>query len=60
MQDDLLLYQNNLYILPGLLCQELLQMYYDELQDGNFGYLYTLELLRRKYYWPCINQDVKK
>ncbi len=27
---------------------------------GNFGYLRNLELVRRKYHWPGIRQDIKK
>ena len=57
---DLLLYKNRLYIPPSLLRRESLRLNHDDPLAGHFGYARTLELLRRKYYWPGFNQDVRK
>ncbi len=40
--------------------QQSLRLNHDDPLAGHFGYARTLELLRRKYYWQDINQDVKK
>jgi hypothetical protein len=60
IKDDLLHYEGKYYIPPGRLRRELLKQNHDDPQAGHFGYDKTLELLRRKYYWPLMPADVRE
>ena len=60
LKDGLVFFKNKLYVLPGILHREAVRLYHDNLLAGHFGYLQTLELVSRKYFWPGINKDIKK
>ena len=40
--------------------REAVRLNHDDPLAGHFGYLRTLELVSRKYYWPGISRDIKE
>ena len=60
LKDDLLCFKGKLYVPPGVLRREAVRLNHDDPHAGHFGYLRTLELIRRKYYWPGISRDIKE
>lgn len=59
MQDGLLLFRERLYVPPGLLRREVIQLNHDDPLTGHFGFARTLAFIQRKYYWPGIKKDIK-
>jgi hypothetical protein len=60
IQEEILYYEDKWYISLSFLRWALLQQNHDDSQARHFEYTHTLELLRKKYYWSEINNDVKK
>ncbi len=60
LKDGLLVFKDILYVLPGVLRREAVRFNHDNPLAGHFGYLRTLELVRRKYHWPSISRDIKE
>ena len=57
----LLYYQGSAYVPEDLaIRQEILRMSHADPQAGHFGPARTIELVRRKYYWPKLLKDVKE
>jgi len=56
-----LLYRNDRLYVPRdqAMQQELLRIHHDDLLAGHFGIERTSELLRRKFYWKGMKQDVE-
>ena len=58
--EGILHFDGKLYVLPeGGAHAEVLQSNHDDLLVGHFGYARTLELIRRKYYWPHMAKEIK-
>jgi hypothetical protein len=50
-----------LYVPPDhALRAQVLRMHHDDAHAGHFGHAKTLDLLRRKYWWPRVATDVKE
>jgi translation initiation factor 2 beta subunit (eIF-2beta)/eIF-5 len=60
IQEEILCYEDKWYISSSFLRRALLQQNHDDSQARHFEYTRTLELLRRKYYWSKINNDIKE
>jgi transposase InsO family protein len=60
MENGILHFEGRYYIPSGLLRRELLKQNHDDPHAGHFGYEKTLELLRRKYWWPNMPGDVRE
>ena len=58
--DELVCYKNRWYIPPGLLRRELLRHHHNDEWSGHFAYCRTIDLLKRKYYWPKMSVDVQE
>ena len=59
--DDLLRYKGALYVPESpAVREEILGVNYDDPHAGHFGFYRTLELVRRKYYWLGMRNDIKK
>jgi hypothetical protein len=59
--DGLMRYQGKAYVPPeGALRMEILRRNHDDPLAGHFGFRKTLELVKRKYYWPRMDQEIKK
>uniref|UniRef100_A0A803TUR5 Gypsy retrotransposon integrase-like protein 1 n=1 Tax=Anolis carolinensis TaxID=28377 RepID=A0A803TUR5_ANOCA len=56
LKNDLLCYRNHVYIPPGAGREKALCLCHD---TGHFGFVKTLHLVRRKYWWPLMRKDVK-
>ena len=57
--DGVLKYEGRLYIPPvRAIREELLKRYHDDPYAGHFGALRTTELLKRRYHWPSMGDDV--
>ena len=57
---EIICWNNWWYIPLGLLQKQLLRSSYNDLLVGHFGYIYTLELVKRKYFWPKISANIKQ
>ena len=52
-------YEDKIYVPESTaLRSELMKRHHDHIYAGHFGVSRTLELLRRKYYWPGMNKDI--
>ncbi len=60
LNDDLLCFKNAWYVFVDLMRRLLLKQNHDDFHANHFDVKRTLELLKRKYYWSAIDQDVKK
>ena len=60
LKDGLLVFENKLYVPPGVLRRKAVRLNHDDPLAGHFGYLRTLELVRQKYHWPGISRDIKE
>ncbi len=60
LDDDLLCFKNAWYVLAELMRRLLLKQNHDDFHASHFDVKRTLELLKRKYYWSAMSQDVKK
>ena len=60
-QEGLLHYRGSAYV-PNdpAVRQEIMKMNHDDPYGGHFGVARTMELIRRKYYWPSVGRDIKK
>ncbi len=59
-EKNLLRYKGAVYVPnEASIRAELLQTHYDDPYAGHFGLRKTLELIRRKYYWPHLRKHVK-
>ena len=57
--DGVLKYEGRLYVPPvRAVREELLKRYHDDPYAGHFGTLRTTELLKRRYHWPGMGDDV--
>ena len=54
------LYHGTQAYLPSPSRGEAMRSNHDDPHAGHFGYLRTLELVRRKYYWPGMSRDIKQ
>ncbi len=61
MDDNgLLRHKRALYVPKSLSVQsEILAVNHNDLHVGHFGFYHTLDLVRRKYYWPGIRSEIK-
>ena len=58
--EGILHFDGKLYVPPeGGTCAEVLWSNHDDPLTGHFGYARTLELIRRKYYWPRMAKEIK-
>ena len=56
---SLLRYQGAAYVPPdGAVRDEIMKINHDDPTAGHYGQKKTLELVRRKYYWPAMHKDV--
>lgn len=56
---DLLRYRGAAYVPPDKALQaEIMRNNHDDAQGGHFGVARTLAAIRRKYYWPALEDDV--
>ena len=60
LKDGLLVFKDKQYVPPGVLHCEAVRLNHDNPLAGDFGYLCTLELVRRKYHWPGISREIKE
>jgi hypothetical protein len=60
LNDDLVCFKNVWYVFADLMRRLLLKQNHDDFHANHFDVKRTLELLKRKYYWSAMNQDVKK
>jgi hypothetical protein len=60
IQEEILCYEDKWYISLSFLRRALLQQNHDDSQARHFEYIRILELLRRKYYWSEMSNDVKE
>ena len=60
ISDELLCYENRWYLPPGLLRREILRLHHDDPFAGHFAFDRTLDLVRRKYYWPEMINEVRE
>ncbi len=60
LNDDLVCFKNVWYVLADLMRRLLFKQNHDDFHANHFDVKKTLELLKRKYYWSAMNQDVKK
>jgi hypothetical protein len=58
--DDLLYFEDRLYILEGPARLQVLQTRHDFLAAGHFGFNKTLELIFKDFWWPQIWKAIKK
>lgn len=60
LSEGLLYYRNAVYIPEDVaLRNELMKLHHDHAFAGHFGIARTLELLRRKYFWSKMDEDVE-
>ena len=58
--EGILHFDGKLYVPPeGGARAEVLWSNHDDPLAGHFGYARTLELIWRKYYWPCMGKEIK-
>jgi hypothetical protein len=60
LDNDLLCFKNAWYVLANLMRRLLLKQNHDDFHASHFDVKRTFELLKRKYYWFAMSQDVKK
>ena len=60
IEDDILYFNNQQYIPPGLLRHKLLKLHHNDSWVSHFGHEQMLELLRCNYYWRNMATNVKK
>jgi hypothetical protein len=60
LDDDLVYFKNVWYVFADLMRRLLLKQNHDDFHASHFDVKRTLELLKRKYYWSAMSQDVKK
>jgi hypothetical protein len=60
LDDDFLCFKNAWYVFADLMRRLLFKQNHDDFHANHFDVERTLELLKRKYYWSAMNQDVKK
>ncbi len=60
LDDDLVCFKNVWYVLADLMRRLLFKQNHDDFHASHFDVKRTLELLKRKYYWSAMSQDVKK
>lgn len=56
---DEMLYYQDLFYVPKIICSEVISCYHDDPLAGHFEIDKTRELIARKYYWPTLRRDVK-
>ncbi len=60
LNDDLVCFKNVWYVFADFMRRLLLKQNHDDFHANHFDVKRTLELLKRKYYWFAMSQDVKK
>ncbi len=60
LDDDLVCFKNAWYVLANLMRRLLFKQNHEDFHASHFDVKKTLELLKRKYYWFAMSQDVKK
>ncbi len=60
IKNDLLLFENRLYIPQQLLCRESLHLNHADLLAGHCGAAQTLELFQRNDYWPGMTNNIRE
>ena len=60
VSNELACYNDRWYIPPGLLRRELLRQHHDDAWAGHFSFKRTVDLLKRKFYWPKMSTDVQE
>ncbi len=60
LDNDFLCFKNAWYVLANLMRRLLFKQNHDDFHASHFDVKKTLELLKRKYYWFAMSQNVKK
>ncbi len=60
LDDDLLCFKNAWYVLADLMRRLLFKQNHDDFHANHFDVKRTLDLMKQKYYWSAMNQNVKK
>ncbi len=60
LDDDLLCFKNVWYVLANLMRRLLFKQNHDDFHANHFDVKRTLDLMKRKYYWSAMSQNVKK
>jgi hypothetical protein len=60
LNDDFLCFKNAWYVSANFMRRLLLKQNHDDSHARHFNVKKTLELLKRKYYWFAMSQNVKK
>jgi uncharacterized protein YgiM (DUF1202 family) len=60
LNNDLLCFKNAWYVFANFMRRLLLKQNHDDSNAKHFDVKKTLELLKRKYYWLAMSQNVKK
>ncbi len=60
LNDDLVCFKNVWYVFANFMRRLLLKQNHDDFYANHFDVKRTFELLKRKYYWSAMNQNVKK
>ena len=60
VSNELACYNDRWYVLPGLLRRELLQQHHSNVGAGHFFFKRTVDLLKKKFYWPKMSTDVQE
>src|SRR5258708_39243744 len=59
-QDGHLLFHDHLYVPDeGMLCVQIICNHHDHTTAGHFGETKTMELIHRRYHWPCLKRLLK-
>ncbi len=60
LNDDLVCFKNVWYVFADFMQRLLLKQNHDDFHANHFDVKRTFELLKRKYYWSAMSQNVKK
>ena len=59
MRDALLYYEDEIFVINDTSLKKIIfNEYHDSLLAGHFGTTRTIELIRRKFWWPTMNKEI--